>query len=159
MAKKMYIGVNGVARKIKQPYIGANNFEKVALPSGYTQVEYIQSSGTQYINSNFYPSGNAFRVVIKFKYTTSHDGLSLFGNSTSSQFAMTVYGPKPVFYVGTSSAVSCGEQTSLDKVYTLDATASNGTLTAIWNGKEYTASYSGSLRTDRPIYIFGSKSL
>ena len=32
-------------------YIGTENFISHSLPSGYTQVEYIQSSGTQYINT------------------------------------------------------------------------------------------------------------
>ena len=32
-------------------YIGTENFTSHSLPSGYTQVEYIQSSGTQYINT------------------------------------------------------------------------------------------------------------
>ena len=123
-----------------------------------SELAYIQSSGTQYVNSEFYPSGNSFRVVIKFRYTTSHDGLSLFGNASSSQFAITVYGSKPVFYVGTSNAVSCGDQTSLNTDYVLDVTAKDSTLTAIWNGTTYTASYSGSLRTDRPMFVFGSNS-
>lgn len=51
MAKAIYTGVAGVARKVKQPYIGSPNFESVNLPSGYTQVEFIQSSGTQYIDT------------------------------------------------------------------------------------------------------------
>lgn len=128
----------------------------VKLPEGYTQVNSIQSSGTQYINSNFYPSGKELKVVTNFKYTASHDGLSLFGNATGTPFAITVYGSKPVFYVGNSNAVSCGSQTSLNTKYTLDVTADSGTLTAIWNGTKYTASYSGTLRTDRPMFIFGS---
>lgn len=143
MAKKVYVG-GTVTKRIN------------GLPMKYTQVSHLQSSGTQFVNTNFYPSGNALRIVMKFKYITSHDGLSLFGNSTNDQFAITVYGSKPVFYVGTSNAVSCGEQTSLDTSYTLDVTANNGTLTAIWNGTKYTASYSGSLRTDRPMFVFGS---
>lgn len=143
MARKVYVG-------------GAATLRKNGLPMKYKQVAYLQSSGTQFVNSNFYPSGKALRVVIKFKYTASHDGLSLFGNSTNDQFSITVYGSRPVFYVGTSSAVSCGSQTSLNTTYTLDVTANNGTLTAIWNGTKYTASYSGSLRTDRPMFIFGS---
>lgn len=28
------------------------------LPSGYTQLEYIESTGTQYIDTNFFPSEN-----------------------------------------------------------------------------------------------------
>ena len=37
--------------------------EAVALPEGYTQVEYLQSSGTQYINTNFKPNGQS-RIVM-----------------------------------------------------------------------------------------------
>ena len=33
--------------------------EPVDLPTGYTQVEYIQSSGTQYVNTGYMPSGKS----------------------------------------------------------------------------------------------------
>ena len=38
------------------------------LPSGYTQLEYIQSSGTQYINTGFKPNQNS-RAVLDFQLT------------------------------------------------------------------------------------------
>ena len=47
MAKKIYVGVNGVARKIKQPYIGIYQDKEVVpygLPTGYTALEFIQAS-------------------------------------------------------------------------------------------------------------------
>lgn len=53
----------GVARKIKKGYVGVENFAPRALPSGYTQVEYIRSSGTQYIDTGFMPKYNS-RVVV-----------------------------------------------------------------------------------------------
>lgn len=130
----------------------------MALPSGYTQLKYIQSSGTQYINTMFKPSGNALRVVMKFRYTAAYSGLSLFGNHTSTPYSLTVYGTRPTFWVGNSSDVSCGPQTEQGVDYTLDATAENGTITAYWNGVKYTASYSGSLYTEQPIFIFGGNS-
>lgn len=37
------------------------------LPSGYTQLEYIQSSGTQYINTGFNPKSTS-RVVMEFEF-------------------------------------------------------------------------------------------
>ena len=37
------------------------------LPSGYTQLEYIQSSGTQYINTAFKPKSTS-RVVMDFEF-------------------------------------------------------------------------------------------
>lgn len=130
----------------------------MALPSGYTQLKYIRSSGAQYINTGFKPSGKALRVVMKFRYTAAYSSLSLFGNHTSAPYSMTVYGARPTFWVGNSSDVSCGPQTEQGVDYTLDATAQNGTITAIWNGTKYTAAYSGNLYTEQPIFIFGGNS-
>lgn len=42
MAKGAYIGVDGVARKVKKGYVGVSD--------SYTILDYIQSSGTQYID-------------------------------------------------------------------------------------------------------------
>lgn len=63
MAKGAYIGVDNVARKIKKGYIGVENFVPRALPSGYTQASYIQSSGTQYVDTGFKPNQDT-RVVM-----------------------------------------------------------------------------------------------
>lgn len=38
----------------------------MSLPSGYTPLEYIKSSGTQYINTGFNPNQNT-RVVVDVK--------------------------------------------------------------------------------------------
>lgn len=47
----------------------------VALPSGYTQLEYIQSSGTQYIDTNFKPDGET-TVNIAFQTSSAPDNLN-----------------------------------------------------------------------------------
>lgn len=49
--------------------------EAVALPEGYTQVEYLQSSGTQYINTNFKPDGET-TVNIVFQTSSAPDNLN-----------------------------------------------------------------------------------
>lgn len=61
-------------------YIGAENFKLRDLPSGYTQVEYIQSSGTQYIDTGFKPNNNT-RVVMDFQFVSapSSDHAVIFG--------------------------------------------------------------------------------
>lgn len=126
------------------------------MPLGYSQLEYIEGTGTQYIDTNLQPSSSKYRVVIKFMYTRNHDGLSLFGNTYSKPHGLTVHGSKPLFYVGNSSDISCGPQTELNTEYTLDVTADNGKLTAIWNGVEYTTSYTGSMNTSYDVNVFGS---
>lgn len=50
MAKGVYIGVNGKARKVKKMYVGVED--------RYTLLDYIQSSGTQYIDTGFIPNQN-----------------------------------------------------------------------------------------------------
>lgn len=55
----------------------------MALPSGYTQLEYIQSSGTQYIDTGFKPNQDT-RVVAKAKYTQPSTPAYLFGADAGS---------------------------------------------------------------------------
>lgn len=128
----------------------------IRLPPGYKEVEYLESTGKQYINTGAYPSGSNFRVCMKFRYIVSHSALSLFGNSSSRPYSITIYSTYPVFYVGDRTAFANGPQTTLDTDYELDVTASNGILTAIWNGAEHTDTYTGSLFTSRPVFIFGA---
>lgn len=83
----------------------------MSLPSGYTRVEYIQSSGTQYINTGFVPNGNS-RIVIDFQQTdTATSGLFgarggvssncfcawvVDGTSINPQYGSVAYTAKPI---------------------------------------------------------------
>ena len=49
--------------------------EAVALPEGYTQVEYLQSSGAQYIDTGFKPDGET-TVNITFQTSSAPDNLN-----------------------------------------------------------------------------------
>ena len=66
---------------------GSGNFlkgpELVTLPSGYKQLEYIQSTGTQYINTGFQPNQNT-RVTATAYLTPSDAGTWLFGARNAS---------------------------------------------------------------------------
>lgn len=57
----------------------------MGLPNGYTQLEYIQSSGTQYIDTGFKPNQNS-RVTCDFEYTSSVEEQTIFmSRRTSAQ--------------------------------------------------------------------------
>ena len=58
----------------------------MSLPSGYKRLEYIQSSGTQYINTGFKPNNNT-RVVMDLLYTGSESISNEFGAWNSSNNA------------------------------------------------------------------------
>lgn len=53
------------------------------LPDGYTQLEYIESTGTQYINSGYLPSWNTSIYMEAMVFATS-DFFALFGARSSS---------------------------------------------------------------------------
>lgn len=55
----------------------------MALPSGYIELEYIQSSGTQYIDTKYKPNSNT-RVICKTVWDVSAAAVWLFGGRVSS---------------------------------------------------------------------------
>lgn len=69
----------------KKGYFSAKNVAWRELPSGYTQVEYIESSGSQYIDVGFKPNNNT-RVVMDFQFTSapSSDHAVIFGARDSA---------------------------------------------------------------------------
>ena len=66
----------------------------MSLPKGYKRLEYIQSSGTQYVKTNFYPNNNT-RVFMDFAFTGAYSGnIGLCGartNSTSKAYCFWFY--------------------------------------------------------------------
>ena len=66
----------------------------VTLPEGYTQLMYLESSGTQYINTGFTPNQDA-RIQLDCERTAANATDHFFGvrtgNSASSAFAFYIY--------------------------------------------------------------------
>ena len=144
MAKKAYIGVDE-----------------------YTRLEYIESTGTQYIDTGFKPYAYKHRVVLKFMLVRAHEGvLHLFGNRSTNgtPHGLTVNcSPKSAgatdtvgFSVagGTSGVGTWSVDASYNVVHTLDISADNGTYTAIWNGATSTGTYTGTFDTTSSVAIF-----
>lgn len=66
-------------QRLEIPHTGVSS-----LPNGYTQVEYIESSGTQYIDTGFKPNNNT-RVVTDAEYlSTAGTNPVLFGARTAA---------------------------------------------------------------------------
>jgi len=149
MAKGAYIGVNNVAKKIKKGYVGvdgvARKIKKAYIGIGggtvCREVEYIESNGTQYIDTKFIPNQDT-RVVVEFETESANsDYRSVFAARTSSGNANSLgfylsnnnvftgfYGAATMF---TYSGISYSGKHTVDwnkNVITLDGTTQ--TLTA-----------------------------
>lgn len=117
------------------------------LPRGYTELEYIQSSGTQYIDTGFKPSGNSGIVVdyqqvgtiswqdplFGARQSSSNTAFSMWlsSNVTYPQYGNVSYDAKPI---------SINNNTRL--IYKLDkGIASCGDKTVSFSQLSFTSSY------------------
>ena len=65
----------------------------MSLPSGYRKLKYIESSGTQYVDTNFVPNQDT-RIVLKVYFPIAGSNQFLFGTRTgerSNSFAFNCY--------------------------------------------------------------------
>ena len=69
----------------------SSSVEPVELPDGYTQVEYIQSSGTQYIDTGVRPSHNSTIAIDAEVLASSQTYWAMFGARDGSQMQFWVF--------------------------------------------------------------------
>lgn len=88
------------------------------LPSGYTQVDYIQSSGTQYFDTGFMPDSNTRIDITVSDWPTSETSTTLWGTQASSSDRYDLFiasaGVYRSYYGGSyvqfDSTVSCADK-------------------------------------------------
>lgn len=103
----------------------------MSLPSGYTQLEYIESTGTQYIDTGFVPNQDT-RVVIKAKCPVSSSTNFLFGARTSSSSNQFMFaGSASGYYVSGygSASKSYSAAYNSDSAIVIDKNKQTTTLT------------------------------
>lgn len=56
--KKKYVVVDGVTKKVKKKYVvvSQRTAPAVELPEGYVQLDYVESTGSQYVDTDFKPN-------------------------------------------------------------------------------------------------------
>ena len=107
------------------------------LPAGFTELAYIESTGTQYINTGYTPTLNS-KIRVKFAPVTKNN-IGYFGARYDPyRFCCTTFSSGNQFaFAVSNNAWSSNRQTiSLNTIY--DCVAENGKQTI--NGTEYTES-------------------
>ena len=129
------------------------------LPSEYQQVEYIESSGFQYIDTNYLVTSNNVRIVTDYIYSGTSVLNALFGMYNKSgkngeEWIITAFGGSQLkFYVGNSEKVLQVEN-SINVKHHLDVLANNGDFVLEFDGKKYNTKYSGDLSKTYSNYLF-----
>lgn len=118
MAKKAYIGVGGVARKIKKGYVGVHTVPQAE----YAVLAYIESTGTQYIDLNIVPTNHTFEI--QYDSGAYNNDEKLFGTEAGYlYYAFTLYSNK--YYWGLNGSQTSGGTWSAGKKTLLYNSGSN----------------------------------
>lgn len=98
----------------------------MSLPTGYTEVQYIQSSGTQYVDSEVVPNDTT-RVVMDFQLISPGSGNQcLFG--VVGQFSFRWYGSGSVFRSNGGNNVDFPNSIAADVRHSVDKNTTKTTL-------------------------------
>lgn len=149
-------------------------FKGYEIPKGYQKLKYIESTGTQYIDTNYYWTTEEVKIIMDAYITSNAANQSLFGNEEKYSggdryFGIIPHGINGTFsmYVGSSGGIG-SVSPGLETRFTLEcATTTAKVFTAKLNGtqalsKTYTGTmmaYANTSSTDASrgkIYIFSN---
>lgn len=157
-------GVAGLYDKVENKFYtnsGTGSFGSGAATGDaveeYQRVEYIEATGTQYIDSGYKPTSEALKYDLEYAITSSTCNFSIMGNNddTDKYFGIQFWGNK--FYIGTSRGLLYKSWTQNQKYHKI-VEANNGTLTVTTDGVGESTSYVSSLYKNSSIGLFACKS-
>lgn len=131
------------------------------LPTGYTRLQFIQSSGTQYINTGYTMTSDVVEYGITV-YGRFGNGASLFGSEYSgsnTKYSGVPYGSSaagPNIFIGSSGGIlsSTFESALWNKYIVKTTSATNGTVTL--NGEITSFTYASGIQKNLAIYVFAN---
>ena len=127
------------------------------LPSAYQEVEYIESSWTQYIDTWWTPSSNYCKVVMDWTVYSWNNSWSVFFWMTNWSSAYSLHTDHSTRQLNVGSVLNSRTWISFvsgtDWTFTFEA--NNGSISVDIAGSTYTGTYSWSVsQSTRPFYIF-----
>lgn len=163
---RVFKKVNGIwveqtdLRNVVKEGIRYQNGQKIAniLPFGYTRLNYIQSSGTQYIDTGYKATSENYQIKCKFATTNDEINTVIFGGgaSTDTISALLQSTNQIRFYVGSGYVSNTTATFTRGAECELECHANTGAFTVNLNGVAYTGSYSETINKDWPLFIFAN---
>ena len=117
----------------------------ISLPSGYQRVEWLQSTGTQYINTGLMIGANDVEYNLKWREISAEAGASLCGNN--NPWSGVLYHPSAgVICAAVGSSYPLGARAiPINSWITANFTAKNGAWSFQTNETTLSGSYSGTV--------------
>lgn len=142
-----------------------NSERGMFLPDDYIQLEYIQSTGTQWIDTGLKTTNEYFRVTTKIIASAYNSNMRPFGSQKNTQCTIVpwpkdstnVYGWLAIgtdYYAQTTN--SSFFNAGLNTEHYMDIIANSGHVTGNYCGYVLDSTYTGSLKNGYNNYIFAS---
>ena len=118
---------------------------------GYTRIEYLESTGTQWIDTGFYPSSNIGKKEISLAWTNSNCLMQIFdaSNEHDSNWYANYWaggGNTLNLYLGTTGSISSASITPIiQQKHYLSVEFNNGNFTRIFDDNIVNGTYSGTV--------------
>ena len=138
-------------------------WEQSPFYSVYQRVQYLKSSGTQYINTLYVPKTDNLKITAKYQYYVGQEATSIFGSQGIQEGVGTFYSIVPYKFVTNTSSLYVGKsgnslmftaETGID--IDLSVETNNGVLTRTVNGATESIDYSPPIYKGCPIAIFAN---
>ena len=132
------------------------------MPDGYTRLQYIESTGTQYIDTGVKINSEKVNVKTKVLFPVLENTKTIFGSQidTSSGFGGLVFYQPSYGGLGGCFGSSYNNATyqsiSTNTVYNIEYGANNGNGSLSINGITLNTTYTGTLISNKTWYIFWS---
>lgn len=120
----------------------------MSLPSGYRRVEYIQGTGTQYIDTGFYPTNNT-KIEVKASVNSGNFYAAVMGSSRYGLYLVTSNSRIDMAFGSTGYKGSVITGLTFPAVVTME----NGKITA--NDSVYTFTTQSAFTTAYTLPLFG----
>lgn len=127
--------------------------KSISLPDGYTQLKYIESTGTQYVDTGFIPTSSNVKIFCQWIDTDTVTGKVVFGSGDDTNKGYcVVYENK--LYIGDGN-ISNINVANIGSVNNLELSIQDGnTWKYSINGLFYSGTYTGSINKSYSLYIF-----
>lgn len=130
----------------------------MSLPNGYTELKWIKSSGTQYIDTGYKATSENYRIRCKFYFDTLVNNTVPFGGGASTDIISVLLRNNTQFhfYVGSGSVSATDFNVAQGVEYDMECHANNGIFAVTVNGASYSGNYSGTINKNHSLAIFGN---
>ena len=131
------------------------NNVKAPLPYD-AEVEYLESTGTQWIDTGYAPATDVVTVSAKYEFTANYNGATVWGANLPTDRNWMANQYSNSWWFGVTSGQFSSSQGAF--LHDVSWNINNGTVSGHVNSTSYSGTYSGSVVSGYSVYLFGCNS-